>query len=311
MGEILKKYYGYAENVTTIKKYGDNFLRVQTMNRQRLPCTEHQDSDFIHNEDLKRQLHIVDSVDDIPTLNEEYNKFLERHFQSNQNNEFIKKEKDNNVRLEESIIRTRRNVFEYAMSNEWQYFCTFTIDKNKYDRYNLNEYHKAFSQWLRDYFRKKLGFDVQYILIPEEHEDGAWHEHGLFTNFPLSELVEFKTTDNIPRKLKKRIEEGHKMYNCPAYAKKFGYCTFELVRNSEACAKYVTKYITKDIVNSSIETGHKLYYVSRKLKKAENIAVGTYQGVPFYDFENEYCRMATFAYSEDFAKLLESKIEKM
>ena len=299
----MKKFSPYMTNVTTIKRYGDNFLRLQTMNVQRTPFTEHENSDYNNFENVHKFDNFVYDVD-IFTSSEELNNKIQKK-------QSCKRDSKSNVRLEESIIRTRRLVFEYAMSNNWQYFCTFTIDKNKYNRYNLNEYHKAFSHWLRNYFRRKLGYDVQYILIPEEHEDGAWHEHGLFTNFPLSELVEFKTTDNIPRKLKKRIEDGHKMYNCPAYAKKFGYCTFEPVRNSEACAKYVTKYITKDIVNSSIETGHKLYYVSRKLKKAENIAIGTYNGVPFYDFENEYCRMATFAYSEEFAKVLENKIEKL
>ena len=54
-----------------------------------------------------------------------------------------------------------------------------------------------------------------------------------------------------------------------------------------------------------------MYYVSRKLKKAENIAIGKYKGVPFYDFENDYGAYATFAYSDDFAKILEDKIEKM
>lgn len=31
----MQKFYKYSRNVTTIKKYGNNFIRVQTMNVQR------------------------------------------------------------------------------------------------------------------------------------------------------------------------------------------------------------------------------------------------------------------------------------
>lgn len=292
----MTKFYKYSRNVTTVKKYGNNYLRIQTMNVQRTPFTSSDDEDYKRIELIKSKSQKVDDelqysdLYDVPQLNA-----------------------DNcNLRLDESIIRSRRLVFEYAMSNQWQFFCTFTINQKKYNRYMLDEYHKAFSQWLRDYFRKKLGYDVQYILIPEQHKDGAWHEHGLFFNFPLSELQEFKLTDGkLPAYIIKKISRGEKIYNCPAYSKKFGFCTFEAVRSSEACAKYITKYITKDIAISSHEKGHKLYYVSRKLMKAENIAIGSYKGVPFYDFENQYGSYSTFAYSEEFARLLENKIEKM
>lgn len=292
----MTKFYKYSRNVTTVKKYGNNYLRIQTMNVQRTPFTSSDDEDYKRIELIKSKSQKVDDelqfsdLYDVPQLNA-----------------------DNcNLRLDESIIRSRRLVFEYAMSNEWQFFCTFTIDCTKYDRYSLDVYHKAFSQWLRDYFRKKLGYDVQYILIPEQHKDGAWHEHGLFFNFPLSELHEFKLSDGkLPPYIIKKISKGETIYNCSAYQKKFGFCTFEPVRSSEACAKYITKYITKDIAISSHEKGHKLYYVSRKLQKAENIAIGSYKGVPFYDFENQFGSYATFAYSEEFARLLENKIEKM
>lgn len=302
----MQKFYKYSRNVTTIKKYGNNFLCMQTMNVQRTPFTSSEiddveRTDYLFSSATKKHIYGCD----INTTSDYIVNQKEKRLHLN-------KSLDSIIRLEESIIRSRRMVFEYAMSNDWQFFCTFTIDCTKYDRYSLDVYHKAFSQWLRDYFRKKLGYDVQYILIPEQHKDGAWHEHGLFFNFPLSELQEFKLSDGkLPPYIIKKISKGEKIYNCPAYQKKFGFCTFEPVRSSEACAKYVTKYITKDIARSSHDKGHKLYYVSRKLKKAENIAIGTYKGVPFYDYENDYGSYATFVYSDDFAKILENKIEKM
>lgn len=289
----MKKFYKYTKNVTTVKRYGNNFIRIQTMNVQRTPFTEHTNSDIDRYDTIMSNYHDKDEL-------QYYDLFSAPELP------------EHTKRLDESIIRSRRLVFEYAMSNDWDFFCTFTIDKNKFDRYNLEEYHTKLSQWFRNYFRRKLGYDVQYILIPEEHKDGAWHEHGLFRNFPKSELTEFNITQGkLPSYILNKLTKGEKIYNCPAYQKKFGFCTFEPVRNSEACAKYITKYITKDIATSSIEKGHKLYYVSRKLKRAENIAIGTYCGVPFYDFSNDYGSYATFAYSEEFARLLENKIEKM
>lgn len=279
----MDKFYKYKTNVTTIKKYGENYVKLQTMNVQRTPFTEHENSDIDNFSRLTNNKSVPKKI------TKDYNK----------------------IRLEESIIRTRRLIFEYAISNNWDYFCTFTIDKSKYDRFDLNYYHKSFSQWIRDYFRKKLRCDVQYILIPEQHKDGAWHEHGLFKNIPLSELSVFDYNSKLPYYIRDKISKNEKIYNCPAYLKKFGFCTFEPVRNSEACAKYITKYITKDIVNSSIDFGNKLYYVSRNLKKAENICIGEYNGVPFYDFVNDYCKMSTFSYSDEFLKTLVSKIIKL
>ena len=42
----MQKFYKYSRNVTTIKKYGNNFIRVQTMNVQRTPFTSCDFEDF-------------------------------------------------------------------------------------------------------------------------------------------------------------------------------------------------------------------------------------------------------------------------
>lgn len=287
--------------MTTAKRYGNNFIKIQTMNVQRTPGTESptKDEDSI--------TPIVD-VAECPFTGEtscvyDGTKILERLERKN------KREESGEVtKMEESLIRSKRMVFEYAFSNDWDYFCTFTIDSEKYDRYALNEYHKKFSQWIRDFFRKKHGLNVQYVCIPEQHKDGAWHEHALISGIPLEHLREFKLTEKLPKYIRKKLKNNEKIYTCPAYEKKFGYCTFEPVRNSEACAKYITKYITKDLASSVSALNAKIYYVSRGLKKAEKIAVGHYQGVPLYDYSNIYCKSATFAYSEKFENIVKGKI---
>lgn len=43
----------------------------------------------------------------------------------------------NEEKLENSLSRSRNKVFEYAYCNDWEYFVTMTLDKTKYDRYDL------------------------------------------------------------------------------------------------------------------------------------------------------------------------------
>lgn len=165
-------------NLTTFKKYGKNFVELVTMNVQRTPNTEKPEKEY---EDYKKATDFTMEKD--PWTGE-----LEKVWGIDTFERAVKKadrerkregNKENYIKMLESLVRSKRKVFEYAFSNEWDYFATFTIDPKKFDRYNLNEYHKKFGQWLRDYFRKKFGENVQYLSIPEQHEDGAWHEHAL------------------------------------------------------------------------------------------------------------------------------------
>ena len=85
---------------------------------------------------------------------------------------------------------------------------------------------------------------------------------------------------------------------------------FEPVRSSEACAKYITKYITKELDKCVTEIGCKTYYASRGLNKAEVVYRG-FSDRFIYDFENNYCKKATFAYSSETLECIKSKIREM
>ena len=163
-------------------------------------------------------------------------------------------------KLDNSVSRTRRLILEKALCNPWEWFCTLTLDKAKYDRFNLPVYYKDLSQWLRD--QRKKGFDVKYLLVPELHQDGAWHIHGFFYGLP--ELVSFCD-------LRKR---GHKIpdylvysdfYNWPDYSKKFGFCSLGKIRSPVRSAFYISKYITKDHNNLVSDLGAKMFYSSQGL----------------------------------------------
>ena len=194
----------------------------------------------------------------------------------------------NTEKLSNNIVRARSKIREYGLCNPWEYFCTFTIDKTKYDRYNLKEYHKALAQWIRDY-NKKHGTNIRYLFIPEQHEDGAWHEHGFLMGLPLEHLTAFTLQDRLPHYIRGKLKKGETIYNWSAYAKKFGFVDIEPIRSRSKATSYITKYITKDLQRSVSEIGAHLYYCSQGLKRSEEIKRGTMAATIAPDFENEYC----------------------
>jgi len=219
----------------------------------------------------------------------------------------------NAEKIDQSLSRSRSKVFEYAICNEWEYFVTLTLDKNKMDRYDLPEYIKKLGKWIQIQKRKDL--HLKYLLIPEPHKDGAWHMHGLINGLREQDLRKFTLDEDIPEKMKKMIRSGRKLYDIPAYRKKFGFVSVEKVENSEAVAKYVTKYISKTLQSDlKREKEKKLYYVSRGLKTAEKVIegylpVGELYQITF-DFENDYIRLKDMNYTQ-FNAFIQSYLNKV
>lgn len=190
-----------------------------------------------------------------------------------------------------NVSRARSRVFELAACNEWEWFVTFTLDPEKYDRYNLSRFRGDLSQWIRNQ-RRLHGGTLRYLLIPEQHKDGAWHMHGLFAGVPESEVRLFDLAENIPEKLRKTIRSGTPVYDFPRYRDKFGYVTMTRVRDADKCASYITKYITKDIGDGVANGGH-LFYASRGLAGAELVYEGALANASamHWDFEGDYCKI--------------------
>lgn len=202
----------------------------------------------------------------------------------------------NDHKLDRNIARARNAIFEYAICNPWDYFLTLTLAPEN-DRYDLSKFITRLGQWLRNY-GKRHDVDLKYLLVPEQHKDGAWHMHGFLMGLPVEHLTnfaEYKGKRKLPKYINDKIQKNSLIYNWEDYEKKFGFCDLEPIRSREAAAKYVTKYISKSLYESAISVNSKLYYVSRGLIRAEIMKKGvipnSVQMGTTPDFFNEFCEI--------------------
>lgn len=200
----------------------------------------------------------------------------------------------NEEKLSCNLSRAKSRVYEYALCNDFEYFVTLTINKEKYDRYDLKKYYKDLGLFIKNYGRLHHT-KVSYLLIPEQHLNGAWHMHGLVSGIPESELLKFSLEDNIPSRIKELIRDGRTIYNWQQYASKFGWVTLEKVKSKERVSRYITKYINKALETTIKELGAHAYYCSQGLKKSVEVKRGplSANNVPF-QFENDYVKIKWF-----------------
>lgn len=176
-------------------------------------------------------------------------------------------------KLQANIRRASRQIEAYALCNPWQWFGTFTLNPKYRDRTDLDTFRQDFMRMLRD-LRRKYG-DIEALLVPELHKSGeAWHIHGLIWGLPLEALRPFTLNEKLPKYIRDKLKKGELVYDWPQYRNGFGWVDIESIKNRDAAARYITKYITKSTEDSTakaIESGKHLYYVTRGLELPERI----------------------------------------
>lgn len=201
-------------------------------------------------------------------------------------------------KLDCSISRTKSRIRELAICNPWEYFVTFTLSPEKYDRYNLPNYIKDLGVFIKNYNRLH-NCKIKYILIPEQHEDGAWHLHGFSLGLRLEFLTLLTLEMHLPYKIRKKLLNGEIVYSWDAYSTRFGWSTLEPIRNPEAAASYITKYVTKDVARSVTELNAHMYYCSHGLNRAVIMAKQLmHREIDSPTFSNDYVTVKDF-YNED------------
>ena len=173
-----------------------------------------------------------------------------------------------------SLSRTRRNIRELALCNDFEYFCTVTVDSSKCDRYSLDEVQDNLRKCLRNIRNSSDNF--KYLIITEKHKDGAFHFHGLMSC--LSDLYVNK----------------YGYLSCSKFDT-LGFNSFSKIESVEKVANYILKYITKDCVKNS---KNQIYICSRGLKKAERSELNV-------NINNDIA----FTYSNDFVDILDFDVQ--
>lgn len=154
----------------------------------------------------------------------------------------------------ENASRAVRIVYDLARSNSFDWFVTMTFDKTKVvDRFDYDACADALKKFT-DILRHNGN---TWIIVPEQHEKGGYHFHGLVSgSLPVTEARSPKTG----RLLKDR--KGNQIYNIDNF--RFGFTTATKIVDHVRAATYLTKYLTKEI---SVPKGRKRYWASRGLNK--------------------------------------------
>ncbi len=142
-------------------------------------------------------------------------------------------------------------IIEYARANVWEWFCTFTFDPQKVDSFDYKACYCKLKQWLSNLIKRKAP-DIKYLGVPEQHKSGRWHFHVLMANVGALELVQ---------------SPKNGIYNIGGW--KYGFSTATVVKSSQRVSCYITKYITKDLIEHT--QGQHRYIKSRNLERASDM----------------------------------------
>lgn len=220
----------------------------------------------------------------------------------------VKLTRTNIAKLDNNVQRARSKLLEYALCNDWQYFVTLTCDKAMVDRYNLKACYAALQKLIVS-LNRKHNTKIKWLLIPEQHLDGAWHFHGFLSDVPC--MCSFKMSDKLPKYVRDKLNSGDAVFTWQPYADKIGYTICEPIKNAEAAARYVTKYITKDLAKSVNQVGDHVYYCSQGLITANTVKKGRLADASLQNavactgyFVGEHCTTYWFDYSPELVEHL-------
>lgn len=162
--------------------------------------------------------------------------------------------------IQKTVNRNRVQIYDLATMNDWDYFVTFTFNPSKVDSYDYENTSTKLSTWLKNL--RRLNPDMKYVVVPEMHESGRYHFHGLVSNVDSSQFIDSTKWD----------KKGRTIYNWGSY--KMGWSTVTEIGHNESAVKYLTKYITKDSIQ--VTKNKKRYWTSRNLNRPT---------VAFYDLD--------------------------
>ena len=126
-----------------------------------------------------------------------------------------------------SMSRTVSSIYEISRANTWEYFVTFTFNRNLIDSSNYDLLAEKVSKWFNN-LRSRYAPDLKYLIVPELHKDGMhYHFHAVISNVGNIRFVD----SGVKKK-------GHTIYNLDNW--KFGFTTASKVLDSGRISSYIT-----------------------------------------------------------------------
>lgn len=172
---------------------------------------------------------------------------------------------DIDLSIRQSMHRTKDNIWNICLANDWDYFVTFTFNPKIVNSEDYDECSAKMSKWLMN-AKQICAPDLKYCLVPEYHSDKKkFHFHALMSNLGDIQLVDSG----------RRKDKGTKIiYNIANY--RLGFSTaIPVNKDSDSQGKivgYMLKYITKDL--ATLTQGKKRYWYTRT--NCEKPVIDTY-----------------------------------
>lgn len=180
-----------------------------------------------------------------------------------------KPEKDTNGRRRWNMGQSVQRVYDLARSNAFDWFITLTFDQKKVNRYDYD----ACADAVKLFTKRLLKLGCKWLIVPEQHKDGAYHFHGLVAgDLPLTPSGKtcYNEADN----------QEMPIYNLANY--EFGFTTVTKVQYPDRTASYIAKYLTKAI---TVPKGKKAYWASRSLAVPTVDYMSTFRDLSVVDEE--------------------------
>lgn len=182
--------------------------------------------------------------------------------------------------LAKSIARTKTTISDYILCNDFDHFATFTFDQKKIgskNRYSFLYCANKLSEWLRteqQHHKRKYSTGFRYLIVPEQHKDGAWHFHAIIGGYlgPTPDFLSKKNSYLLTRERKQSSLRTRKFIQ--RYA--LGRNEIQPIKDKNRLSNYIKKYITKSLISLP---GKKRYWCSRNLQKPR-IAYNVFDKIP-------------------------------
>ena len=173
----------------------------------------------------------------------------------------------------ESYSRSKRNILDLALNNDFQWFVTFSFDRKKIDREDIKLTKKKFLYYINNYNKSK-NVKLKYIAVPEWHADKkAIHFHCL-----MSGLCDLKYVGVT--------EFGHKDFRSEYCFKRLGSVTaIRIFDYQKFIAYYITKYVTKESARIFRDSYFRSYGLDRSDRVVDGIfyKYNDFDLVPYYE----------------------------